>query len=79
VSITEEMCPEDLVADFIPHFTEGYSPVEVTFEDRSTGNPDSWYWDFGNGDTSTLQNPLPVTYTTVGEYDVSLKITRNNE
>lgn len=31
-----------------------------------------WLWDFGNGQTSTLQNPAPVHYSTPGPYIVTL-------
>lgn len=40
----------------------------------TTGNPTSWYWDFGNGATSTLQNPS-TSYFNPGTYTVSLKAT----
>ena len=49
-------------------------PVIVNFYDQSTGNPTSWYWDFGNGNSSTLQNPV-ATYFTPGTYTVSLTAT----
>ena len=31
----------------------GCGSLVVEFEDLSTGNPNSWLWDFGNGITST--------------------------
>lgn len=37
----------------------------------------SWFWDFGNGQTSTLQNPTN-TYTTGGSFDIILTITTAN-
>ena len=43
-----------------------------TFSDASVGAT-SWLWDFGDGDTSTLQNPVH-TYNGVGTYNVSLTI-----
>ncbi|MBN2215498.1 MAG: PKD domain-containing protein [Bacteroidales bacterium] len=43
------------------------------FTDLSKGNPDKWYWHFGDGDTSTLQNPVH-TYPCNGKYIVSLVI-----
>jgi len=49
--------------------TSGYAPLTVTFNDTSTGSPTSWSWDFGDGVTSTLQNPTH-TYTSVGSYTV---------
>jgi len=49
----------------------GRTPVTVTFTDTSLGIPDTWAWTFGDGGTSTLQNPTH-TYTTSGIYSVSL-------
>ncbi|MCU0942966.1 MAG: PKD domain-containing protein, partial [Hydrogenophaga sp.] len=43
----------------------------VTFTDTSTGTPTAWLWDFGDGTTSTLQNPTK-TYPSVGVRVVSL-------
>ena len=48
----------------------------VTFSDNSTissGNIISWNWDFGDGNTSTLQNPTH-TYSPSGNYNVQLTI-----
>ncbi|WP_421908845.1 PKD domain-containing protein [Methanolacinia petrolearia] len=63
------------VAEFSADFTSGDAPLTVTsFTDLSTGAPTSWYWDFGDGETSTGQNPTHV-YTWQGWYDVSLTVT----
>ena len=43
------------------------APVTVTFLDASTGNPNSWLWDFGDGFTATTQNAIH-TYTTGGTF-----------
>ncbi len=43
----------------------------VSFTDQSTGNPVSWYWDFGDGDTSRLMNPVHV-FLGSGVFTVSL-------
>ncbi len=43
----------------------------VQFTDASTDVPTSWNWDFGDGDTSSVQNPTH-TYTTSGNYTVKL-------
>jgi PKD repeat protein len=37
----------------------------------------NWYWDFGNGDSSLLQNPL-YTYPQPGRYWVNLSVTDSN-
>lgn len=44
------------------------------FADASTGGPTSWLWNFGDGYTSTLQNPTHM-YTANGSYTVSLQAT----
>lgn len=51
----------------------GAAPLTVEFTDESTGSPDSWSWDFGDGGTSTDQNPTH-TYVTTGTYDVTLEV-----
>lgn len=43
----------------------------VNFTDNSTGNVTSWFWNFGDGNTSTLQNPTH-NYTIPGIYTVYL-------
>ncbi|MEO8403681.1 MAG: PKD domain-containing protein [Chitinophagaceae bacterium] len=51
---------------------------QVTFTDSSLADPAilplTYSWDFGNGNTSVLQNPPPVTYVP-GTYDVTLIVT----
>jgi len=44
------------------------------FEDESTNNPTLWSWDFGDGTTSSLQNPSH-TYADTGKYVVNLRVT----
>ena len=44
----------------------------IQFTDQSTNTPTSWLWNFGDGGTSTLQNPSH-TYTINGIYNVKLK------
>ena len=48
------------------------APFTVDFTDQTPGAT-SWLWDFGDGTTSTLQNPSH-TYTTVGDFNVSLTV-----
>ncbi len=51
----------------------------IDFTDLSTssatGGITAWSWDFGNGQTSTDQNPVGICYTTAGDYTVSLTVT----
>jgi PKD repeat protein len=53
----------------------GKAPLSVRFTDRSIGSPSSWSWDFGDGSTSTVQNPEHV-FSRTGTYDVTLTVTR---
>lgn len=62
------------VANFSATPQTGCSPLIISFQDLSTGNPTSWSWDFGNGNTSSLQNPS-ATYITPGTYTIRLTAT----
>jgi len=61
-------------------FTYTINGLTVNFTDTST-DPDgtivSWLWNFGDGSTSTLQNPTH-TYIAGGTYTVSLTVTDND-
>ncbi|WP_449405392.1 PKD domain-containing protein [Methanolacinia paynteri] len=61
------------VADFISDETSGMEPLTVKFTDNSTGNITSWKWEFGDGGTSTEQNPSH-TYNDAGDYSVRLTV-----
>ncbi|WP_211530611.1 PKD domain-containing protein [Methanocalculus chunghsingensis] len=66
-----------LIANFIANTTNGYAPLAVQFNDTSTGTPGSWLWDFGDGGTSTDQDPLH-TYTRIGTNNVTLTISNEH-
>jgi subtilisin family serine protease/PKD repeat protein len=57
--------------NFSPSRLYGNIPLLVEFTDTSTTSPVSWFWDFGDGGTSTLRNPQH-SYTKTGTYTVSL-------
>ena len=59
------------VTDFIGTPTTGTAPLTVTFTDLSTNAPTAWNWSFGDGTSTTLQNPVH-TYTTGGSFTVAL-------
>ena len=63
-----------VAANFSASPTSDMSPLTVTFKDTSLGSPSSWNWDFGDGNSSTLKDPVN-TYYTVGTYTVSLTAT----
>jgi PKD repeat protein len=63
-------------ADFLASPTSSPAPLTTQFTDLSLpgeGPIGSWSWSFGDGGTSTEQNPSHV-YTTPGVYDVSLTV-----
>jgi len=61
-------------AEFTADQRVGTAPLNVKFTDLSTGNPTSWAWNFGDGTSSSEQNPAHV-YQLEGTYDVTLKVT----
>ncbi len=73
LSITYEADLDGPTADF--SFTPAHPQPgeEVRFSDNSTGEPTSWLWDFGDGQTSQQQNPSH-SYTTSGSKTVTLEV-----
>jgi hypothetical protein len=53
--------------------TQGSAPMAVQFTGTSTLSPSSWLWDFGDGQTATVQNPSHL-YALPGVYNVSLTV-----
>jgi PKD repeat protein len=67
-------CSPLVTANFSGSPTSGTAPLTVNFTDLSTGSPTSWSWNFGDGGTSTAQNPSHQ-YTLAGSYNVTLTAT----
>ncbi|MDD3877620.1 MAG: PKD domain-containing protein [Bacteroidales bacterium] len=64
--------PTVITPDFT--ITSPLCSFNASFQDNSTvnqGSVDTWLWNFGDGTTSTLQNPSH-TYTSPGTYTVTL-------
>jgi serine protease len=73
VSVTDGTANTAPTADF----TYAATDLTVDFTDASSdsdGSIASWAWDFGDGNTSTAQNPTH-TYAAGGTYSVSLTVT----
>ncbi len=67
------------VANFTGSPRIGPAPLNVSFVDLSSGNPFAWFWEFGDGNTSTQQNPFHVyTNATPASYPVSLTVTNSD-
>lgn len=62
------------IADFNAQPTEGCYPFRVYFTDLSRGVITSWFWDFGDGFTSTAQNPVHI-FRGRGPHTVTLTVT----
>ncbi|MEA3445471.1 MAG: SBBP repeat-containing protein [Bacteroidota bacterium] len=62
-----------LVANFSASDTTITLGDTIQFTDLTTGNPTSWLWNFGDGITDTMQNPIHI-YQTIGVYTVSLVV-----
>ena len=60
-------------ANFTANTTAGTLPLAVQFTDTSTGDLTSLNWTFGDGNTSTEQNPIHI-YRTPGNYTVNLTV-----
>ncbi len=59
--------------DFSGAPTSGRAPLMVMFTDLTKGSPSGWLWDFGDGFSSTGENPVH-TYSDGGVYTVRLTV-----
>ncbi|NQV17667.1 MAG: SUMF1/EgtB/PvdO family nonheme iron enzyme [Armatimonadetes bacterium] len=74
VSVEIELYP-GLGADFEGFPTEGTAPLDVFFEDYSTGDIISWQWDFDNdGTIDSYDSSGQWRYSAAGSYSVSLTV-----
>jgi gliding motility-associated-like protein len=69
----------------VPSAAFSYSPTAISdlnpivnFTDETSGaTPGNWSWNFGNGQTSTAQNPI-IDFGNAGEYTVNLVVVSDN-
>jgi PKD repeat protein len=64
------------VAMFTSNLTNGTVPHTFQFTDQSIENPDSWCWNFGEGNISYVQHPVH-TYLMNGLYTVNLTVSNS--
>ena len=72
---TSTVCQTVTIAAYIPlnsNFSFTGNP-SVAFNDLSTGGASEWFWDFGDGNNSSEQNPLH-TYLSNNSYTVCLTV-----
>ena len=63
-------------ANFSVHQTSVSLDSSAHFYNHSINNPANWLWEFGDGNTSDLQNPSHI-YSTLGTFTVSLTVTNS--
>jgi len=66
-----------VISNALPIASYSYDDVNdptIAFTDNSFNSPTSWFWDFGDGSTSTVQNPVH-DYAFAGDYTVCLAAT----
>jgi len=64
------------IADFSANPRTGYTPLSVQFTDISRNNPTTWTWNFGDGVTSDIRNPMHK-YDKSGRYIVQLQVSNS--
>jgi PKD repeat protein len=69
---TENLLP---ALSFIPSVTQGCTPLTVVFKNTSK-NADDFFWNFGNGKTSSEKNPK-IQFSEAGQYTVTLTATNS--
>jgi len=79
LTITVTSVPSQLLAAATASPTSGQAPLTVNFTGSATGGtaPYSYSWTFGDGGTSTSQNPSHV-YSSNGDYTATLTVTDLN-
>jgi gliding motility-associated-like protein len=75
ILLITDLLSAQITADFTVNINEGCAPLSVTFTNTSTPLDDMTYlWDFGNGNTSTVNDPQ-TTFITSGQYTITLTAT----
>ena len=64
-------------AGFAMSNPSGCTPVSVSFTNNNTGML-SYFWDFGNGNTSNLDQPVDQIYTQPGQYIIQYSAVQTN-
>ncbi len=63
-------------ANFSANPLDACAVQNITFTDQTTGNPNEWFWYFGDGSSSQIQNPVHQ-YNDTGYFTITL-IALNN-
>lgn len=68
---------DNITANFTSNVTSGIAPLTIAFTDASTGTPELWQWNFGDGATSNEKGPVH-TYLSAGNYTVNLTVSNSD-
>jgi len=76
VTLTNFVQVRGPIVGFTQDVTTGCAPLTVNFTDTSSHTTAGveWLWNFGDGNTSTSQNPTNI-YNSYGSFDVSVTVT----
>jgi gliding motility-associated-like protein len=64
-------------ASFIPDVFEGCEPLEVPFENFSTGDNNTYHWTYSDASGDDIETPIHI-FEEPGTYSVSLSVTTQN-
>ncbi len=63
----------EVISSFTTSTAEGCSPLEVSFQNNSNG-ADNYFWDFGDGGTSTETNPVHIYDRNLTDHDTVYRV-----
>jgi len=67
-------CEKNVPSASFTHSSGSYEEGDTVYFTSTSSKANSFQWDFGDGSTSTDENPYHI-YSTTGTYEVSLKVT----
>ena len=76
---SDTLCRNLMVSNLLPDASFTFTEADFgqfDFTDNSQNNPQSWQWDFGDGNMSAEQNPNHQ-YTQEGHYNIRLIVANN--
>jgi len=65
-----------LEVDFTPNYVTNTTKFTFTEQSKNLIGTETFFWDFGNGQNSSLQNPPAIDFLRGGIYNVTLKVTQ---
>src|SRR4030042_3105996 len=77
IMIIFSACKKDLAAASFTHSSESYEEGDTINFASTSSNADNFQWDFGDGSTSTDENPWHI-FNSTGSFEVSLKVTNED-